>query len=303
MTQAAPTVSGARVWLLAARPATLPAAIAPVLAGSAAATLVVDFRPGPFVAALLGAIFIQIGANYANDFADFQRGADDAGRLGPTRATQAGLVSARTMAIATAISFALAGACGIYLTIEAGWPVLAVGVTSIVAGYLYTGGPWPYGYHGLGDLFVFAFFGVVAVMGSLLRAGRAAHLGGRRRRDADGLHRHRDPRRQQPARRRQRPARRQAHAGRHLRPRLRARAVRAAAAGRPGADPHLRRGGPDALVVDAGLARPAAALLLLRRVLGGPEGRAEGRALNGVLKRTGQLHLLLGVLLALSYLW
>ena len=94
MTQAAPTVSGARVWLLAARPATLPAAIAPVLAGSAAATVVVDFRIGPFVAALLGAIFIQIGANYANDLADFQRGADDAGRLGPTRATQAGLVSA-----------------------------------------------------------------------------------------------------------------------------------------------------------------------------------------------------------------
>ena len=302
MTQATPA-AGVRVWLLAARPATLPAAIAPVLAGSAAATVVVDFRIGPFVAALLGAIFIQIGANYANDFADFQRGADDAGRLGPTRATQAGLVSAGAMAVATAISFALAGVCGIYLTIEAGWPVLAVGVTSIVAGYLYTGGPWPYGYHGLGDLFVFAFFGVVAVMGAyFVQAERltweaaavampmgctvTAILVVNNLRDVASDRR----------------------AGKRT----------LAVIFGPGfarAQYALLVLGALALIpifaaaglmpwwsMQAWLVLPPA-LLLLRRVLGGVEGRAEGRALNGVLKRTGQLHLLLGVLLALSYLW
>ena len=302
MTQATPA-AGVRVWLLAARPATLPAAIAPVLAGSAAATVVVDFRPGPFVAALLGAIFIQIGANYANDFADFQRGADDASRLGPTRATQAGLVSARTMAVATAISFALAGACGIYLTIEAGWPVLAVGVTSIVAGYLYTGGPWPYGYHGLGDLFVFAFFGGVAVMGAYFvqaerltwEAAAVAMPMGCTVTAILVVNNLRDVASDRRAGKRTLavifgPGFARAQYALLLLGALALIPIFAAAGLMPWWS------------MQAWLVLPLA-LLLLRLVLGGAEGRAEGRALNGVLKRTGQLHLLLGVLLALSYLW
>ena len=155
-----------RVWLLAARPATLPAAVAPVLAGSAAATVDTDFRVAGFGVALFAAMFIQIGTNFANDRSDFQRGADAPGRLGPRRATQAGIVTAAQMRTALLVAFALATVAGVYLIILAGWPLLIVGLASIAAGYTYTGGPWPYGYHGFGDLFVFVFFGIVAGMGS-----------------------------------------------------------------------------------------------------------------------------------------
>ncbi len=158
-----------RVWLLAARPATLPAAVAPVLAGTAAAswaTSLFDFRPGPFVAALIGALLLQIATNFANDYADFKSGADNEERLGPTRVTHAGLVTAGQMKAAILLAFGAAAGVGIYLIVVAGWPILAVGGAAIVAGFAYTGGPWPYGYHGLGDLFVFTFFGIVAVMGS-----------------------------------------------------------------------------------------------------------------------------------------
>jgi 1,4-dihydroxy-2-naphthoate octaprenyltransferase len=297
--RAAPSLTGPRIWLLAARPATLPAAVAPVLVGSAAATLIVDFRVGSFLAALFAAILIQIGTNYANDLADFQRGADDAGRLGPTRATQAGLVSVRAMAVATGLTFAVAGALGIYLTIEAGWPVLAAGMGSIVAGYLYTGGPWPYGYHGLGDVFVFVFFGVVAVMGSYFvqaerltwEAAAAAIPVGVTVTAILVVNNLRDV----PTDRR---------TGKH---------TLAVVLGSTFARVEY------ALLVIAAFALVpifAAAdlmpwwamqtwialplgVLLLRMVLGG----TEGRALNRVLKLTGQLHLVMGVLLALSYLW
>jgi 1,4-dihydroxy-2-naphthoate polyprenyltransferase len=156
-----------RIWLMAARPRTLPAAIAPVLVGTAAAVLSSDrFRAGAFVAALVGSVFIQVGTNLANDYSDARRGADDVDRLGPVRVTAQGLVVPRRVLIATWIAFGIAVAAGIYLATVAGPVILAVGAVSILAGVLYTGGPRPYGYEGLGELFVFLFFGLVAVNGS-----------------------------------------------------------------------------------------------------------------------------------------
>ncbi len=153
---------------MAARPRTLPAAIAPVLVGTAAAVQLAGELPrwGAFVAALVGSIFIQIGTNLANDYSDARRGADTADRLGPVRVTSAGLVTPRRVLNATWIAFAVAVACGIYLTTVAGLVILLIGAVSIAAGVLYTGGPRPYGYAGLGELFVFLFFGLVAVNGS-----------------------------------------------------------------------------------------------------------------------------------------
>jgi len=157
-----------RIWLMAARPRTLPAAIAPVLVGTAAAVEWVGELPRPlaFVAALAGSILIQIGTNLANDYSDAKRGADTADRLGPVRVTSAGLVAPRRVLIATWIAFAAAVACGIYLAAVAGVVILLIGAVSIAAGVLYTGGPRPYGYAGLGEVFVFLFFGLVAVNGS-----------------------------------------------------------------------------------------------------------------------------------------
>ena len=157
-----------RIWLMAARPRTLPAAIAPVLVGTAAAVSWVGELPrvGAFIAALVGSIFIQIGTNLANDYSDAKRGADSADRLGPVRVTSAGLVTPQRVMRATWIAFAVAVVCGIYLTTVAGPAILVVGVFSIAAGVLYTGGPRPYGYAGLGEVFVFLFFGLVAVNGS-----------------------------------------------------------------------------------------------------------------------------------------
>ncbi len=156
------------IWVQAARPRTLPAAIAPVLVGTAAAWQFAGHLPRvlAFVAALIGSIFIQIGTNLANDYSDAHRGADTADRLGPVRVTSAGLVTPRRVLTATWVAFAVAVACGIYLAAVAGWVILVVGVASIAAGVLYTGGPRPYGYAGLGEVFVFLFFGLVAVNGS-----------------------------------------------------------------------------------------------------------------------------------------
>jgi 1,4-dihydroxy-2-naphthoate octaprenyltransferase len=152
---------------MAARPRTLPAAVAPVLVGTAAAQLVSDdIRWGAFIGALLGSILIQIGTNLANDYSDAKRGADSADRLGPVRVTSSGLIAPRRVLHATWIAFAAALAVGIYLATVAGWEILVVGAVSIAAGVLYTGGPRPYGYAGLGEVFVFVFFGLVAVNGS-----------------------------------------------------------------------------------------------------------------------------------------
>jgi 1,4-dihydroxy-2-naphthoate octaprenyltransferase len=155
-----------RIWLVAARPRTLPAAIAPVLVGTALAGSENVFRPLAFVAALLGSIFIQIGTNLSNDYSDARRGADTEERLGPVRVTASGLVAPRAVLRATWLAFAIAVGFGIYLIAIAGWQLALVGVASILAGVLYTGGPRPYGYEGLGELFVFLFFGLVAVVGS-----------------------------------------------------------------------------------------------------------------------------------------
>jgi 1,4-dihydroxy-2-naphthoate polyprenyltransferase len=158
--------SAVRIWVMAARLRTLPAAIAPVLVGTSLALGDGTFHPLAFLAALLGAIFIQVGTNLSNDYSDARRGADTEDRLGPVRVTAGGLVPPRQVLIATYVTFGLAVCCGIYLIAVAGWALLAVGAASILAGVLYTGGPRPYGYEGLGELFVFLFFGIVAVVGS-----------------------------------------------------------------------------------------------------------------------------------------
>jgi len=156
-----------RIWLMAARPRTLPAAVAPVLVGTALAVAETDhLHVGGFIGALLGAIFIQVGTNLSNDYSDARRGADTEDRLGPVRVTAGGLVPPRQVLLATYVSFALAVACGVYLVSVAGPVLLLIGAASILAGVLYTGGPRPYGYEGLGELFVFLFFGVVAVTGT-----------------------------------------------------------------------------------------------------------------------------------------
>jgi 1,4-dihydroxy-2-naphthoate octaprenyltransferase len=159
-------VSGIRIWLMAARIRTLPAAVAPVLVGTALAGFQHVFHPLRFLAALLAAMFIQIGTNLSNDYSDARRGADTEDRLGPVRVTAGGLVPPRQVLVATYVTFLLAVLCGAYLIAVAGWQLLLVGAASIAAGVLYTGGPRPYGYEGLGEVFVFLFFGVVAVAGS-----------------------------------------------------------------------------------------------------------------------------------------
>ncbi|MBA2629904.1 MAG: 1,4-dihydroxy-2-naphthoate polyprenyltransferase [Thermoleophilaceae bacterium] len=159
-------MSHLRLWLLAARPRTLPAAIAPVIVGTALALAQDDFRPLAFFAALVGSVFIQVGTNLSNDYSDARRGADTEDRLGPVRVTAGGLMPPQRVLVGTYLAFGIAVAAGAYLAAVAGWELLVVGAASIVAGVLYTGGPRPYGYEGLGELFVFLFFGLVAVTGS-----------------------------------------------------------------------------------------------------------------------------------------
>lgn len=153
-------------WIAAARLHTLPAAVVPVAVGTACAAASGGVAWGPALAALAGALAIQIGTNFANDVFDAERGADGADRIGPLRAVSAGLISARAMKRAMIAAFGVATALGVTLVAVAGWPVVAIGVASILSGVAYTGGPWPLGYHGLGDLFVMVFFGFVAVCGT-----------------------------------------------------------------------------------------------------------------------------------------
>src|ERR1700730_13949972 len=163
---AASTPDGIRIWLMAARVRTLPAAIAPVLVGTSLAGVAHVFHPLRFIAALVGAVFIQVGTNLSNDYSDARRGADTEDRLGPVRVTAGGLVPPKRVLVATYVSFGVAVLAGVYLIAVAGWQLLIVGAASILAGVLYTGGPRPYGYEGLGEVFVFLFFGIVAVAGS-----------------------------------------------------------------------------------------------------------------------------------------
>lgn len=166
---ATPTTRGSsavHIWVMAARVRTLPASVAPVLVGTSLALGAGRFRALAFVAALLGAVFIQVGTNLSNDYSDARRGADTEDRLGPVRVTAGGLVPPNRVLLATYATFGLAVVCGAYLVAVAGWVLVAVGAASILAGVLYTGGPRPYGYEGLGEVFVFLFFGIVAVSGS-----------------------------------------------------------------------------------------------------------------------------------------
>lgn len=165
-----PRAGRLRLWWMAARPHTLPAAVAPVLVGTAAGLATMggarELRLLPFLAALLGSLLIQVAANFANDYSDFHRGADTHERLGPTRVTQAGLLTPAQVRRGIGVTILASLLVGAYLVWVGGWPIVAIGIASILCMLAYTGGPWPYGYHGLGELFVFIFFGLVAVGGS-----------------------------------------------------------------------------------------------------------------------------------------
>jgi len=175
MTDTAPGALG--TWVAAARLRTLPAAVVPVAVGTACATASGGMALGPALAALGGALAIQIGTNFANDVFDAERGADGPDRVGPLRAVSAGLITAGAMKRAMIAAFGVATLLGVYLVAVAGWPVVAIGVASILSGIAYTGGPWPLGYHGLGDVFVLAFFGFVAVCGTaFVQLGRVPCL-------------------------------------------------------------------------------------------------------------------------------
>jgi len=161
-----PRTASVNAWMLASRPRTLPAAVSPVIVGSAIAFDSGKLDPLPAMATLLAALFLQIGSNLANDVYDFERGADTADRVGPLRVTQAGLLTPRQVKTGMWVVFGLATLLGLYLTFHAGWVVILLGLASILAALAYTGGPFPYGYHGLGEFFVFLFFGLVATTGT-----------------------------------------------------------------------------------------------------------------------------------------
>ncbi len=157
---------GWRAWVLAIRPRTLPAGAAGVVMGSALAWAEGRFRLDAFLACLAAAILLQVGSNLANDVFDFERGTDTPERLGPTRVTQAGLLSPRQVRGGMVVAFGLAAFAGLYVAWLGGWPVVVIGVAAILAAVAYTGGPFPLGYHGLGELFVFLFFGLASVAGT-----------------------------------------------------------------------------------------------------------------------------------------
>lgn len=164
---------GLATWLIAIRVPTLSAAVVPVLVGTALALRERRVSPSIFMVTLCAALLIQIGTNLTNDLFDFQKGADTGARLGPVRVVQAGLLSQKQVAAASVLSFGIATALGLYLVTVGGWPIIAIGLAAVASGIAYTGGPWPLGYHGLGDVFVFIFFGVVAVAGTFyLQSGR-----------------------------------------------------------------------------------------------------------------------------------
>ena len=166
-----------RTWIMASRPRTLTASIVPVVVGTAVAVRDGVFNPWVALAALFSAVMIQIGTNLANDLFDFKKGADTHTRLGPTRVTSAGLLTPREVEIGMWVVFGLAAASGLYVIYVGGWPMLVIGVASILAGVAYTAGPFPLGYNGLGDLAVFIFFGLVAVLGTYYAQARAVTLG------------------------------------------------------------------------------------------------------------------------------
>lgn len=177
-TAIAPPPSAVAAWALATRPRTLVAGIVPVAVGSALAFHAGSFKLLPAIACLIGALFIQIGTNLVNDYFDFKRGADTTDRLGPPRATQQGWLTPKAVFTGAMVCFALAFTVGMYLVAVSGWPLIVIGLTSLLAGYAYTGGPFPLAYNGLGDVFVLVFFGFVAVNGTyVVQAGEVSTLG------------------------------------------------------------------------------------------------------------------------------
>jgi len=162
----AATMSPLQVWMLAARPKTLPAAVAPVIAGTAVAVHEGGEHWPSAILAMITALLLQIAANFANDALDFKRGADTADRLGPTRATASGLITAGGVMRATIVTLVLAVMTGLPLAIRGGWPIFALGIAAIICAVAYTGGPFPLAYLGLGEVFVFLFFGLAAVTGT-----------------------------------------------------------------------------------------------------------------------------------------
>jgi 1,4-dihydroxy-2-naphthoate polyprenyltransferase len=287
-----------RSWLHAARPATLPAAVVPVLVGTAAGVVEGAFRPLPFVAALIAALLIQIGTNFANDLFDFHNGADTAERLGPVRVTQSGLISPEQVKLATFLTFGAAMLVGLYLVTVGGWPILVIGLLALVCGIAYTGGPWPLGYHGLGDLFVFIFFGVIAVAGSAyLQTGDLSGLAlaasvpvGLLVTNILVVNNLRDIRTDHVA------------GKRTLAVRIGERATRSQyllfTAGAYLVPLLLWLGG----VASGWMVLPWLSLPLGISLARSVQGRSTGRALIPVLKRTGQLHLLFGLLFAAGLL-
>ena len=171
-------VSRRRAWLIAARPQTLPAAAAPVIVGVGLAVEAGVFAPLPALAALVGAALIQVGTNFANDYYDAIQGADTDDREGFTRVVASGLIEPAEVKRAMWLTFAAAIAVGTYLVSVGGAPILVIGLASVAAGIAYTGGPYPLGYHGLGDVFVFVFFGVIAVTGTYYVQAAALAAGG-----------------------------------------------------------------------------------------------------------------------------
>jgi len=160
------TTNSLSIWIQASRPKTLPAAIAPVLLGVALAFHDGYFRLFPALATMTAALLIQIGTNLANDLFDFLKGTDTEERIGPTRVTQSGLLSISKVKTGTILVFSLSVLVGFYLALIGGWPIVWIGLASIAAGIAYTGGPYPLGYHGWGDVFVIIFFGLIAVPGT-----------------------------------------------------------------------------------------------------------------------------------------
>lgn len=175
-TASSPALPKRRAWIMASRPRTLPAAIAPVVVGTALAVHDGAFQPMAALVALVAALLIQVGSNLANDLGDYLRGTDARERVGPLRVTTAGLLSPREVQAGMVVVFGLAALCGLYLISLGGWPILLIGVLSIAAAIAYTAGPLPFGYYGLGDLGVFVFFGLAAVCGTYYVQARTLTL-------------------------------------------------------------------------------------------------------------------------------
>ena len=292
------TPSRGRAWFLASRPPTLPAAVVPVLVGTAVGASESSFRPVVFVVAMIASLLIQIATNFANDLSDFHKGADTEARVGPLRVAQSGLITPGDLKRGIIITFGLAMLAGLYLIYIGGWPILLIGVFSILSGLAYTGGPWPLGYHGLGDLFVFIFFGIIAVTGSAyLQSGYVSALAlatsvpvGLLVTNILVINNLRDVETDRIA-------------GKHtLAVLLGANQVRLQYAGFSLVaylvPPLLwRLDGASPFVLLSWLTLPLS-VRLVRIVMAG----TSGRPLNRVLKATGQLHLLYGILLALGLL-